>query len=173
MTHEDYQAAAVYWTEKEQNAAKMPPDRLWAAIEGYLLDNNTCALATGSGGFIRCTPIEYAWHHGALWMFSEGGRKFVGLETNPAVCAAVFDKYEGFGKLKGMQITGRATLVEPFSPEYLQAAAHKNIPVEALRKLPTVMHLIKVVPTRIDFLNSDFKAEGYDSRQHWTAAPSC
>jgi hypothetical protein len=33
------------------------------------------------------------------------------LEKNRNVCAAVFDKYQGFGKLKGMQITGTAEIV--------------------------------------------------------------
>jgi hypothetical protein len=28
------------------------------------------------------------------------------------------------------------------------------------------MYLIRVVPESIDFLNSDFKKQGFDSRQH-------
>ena len=60
-----------------------------------------------------------------------------------------------------------AEIVEPFSEEYLKAAEFKNIPVEMLKKLPEVMNLIKIVPERIDFLNSDFKKNGYGSRQEY------
>mgnify|MGYP002674251888 CR=1 FL=1 len=62
-------------------------------ITEYITANNTCALATGADGFIRNTPIEYSYHDGCFWMFSEGGEKFVRLEKNPNVCIAIFDKY--------------------------------------------------------------------------------
>ncbi len=168
MTHEEYTAAANHWTEKDAVSKKMPTDQLWAAIEEYIQRNNTCALATGYGSFIRCTPIEYSWHDNAFWMFSEGGQKFVGLKENENVCLAIYDRYDGFGKLKGMQISGTAEIIEPFSIEYIQAAEWKKIPVDALRKLPFTMNLVKVQPKEIDFLNSDFKQAGYDSRQHYS-----
>ncbi|MCD7716987.1 MAG: hypothetical protein LUI39_11145 [Lachnospiraceae bacterium] len=99
-------------------------------------------------------------------MFSEGGQKFVGLEDNKNVCLAIYDRYDGFGKLKGMQVTGRAEIIEPFSEEYIYAAEWKKIPVDVLKKLPFIMNLIKICPKEIEFLNSDFKEAGYDSRQH-------
>ena len=98
-------------------------------------------------------------------MFSEGGKKFIGLAENPHVCLAIYDRYEGFGKLHGMQVMGLAELVEPFSEAYNAHAAWKKIPLEALRKLPRPMHLIRVRPTHIDCLFSDFKELGCDTRQ--------
>ena len=98
-------------------------------------------------------------------MFSEGGEKFIGLEKNENVCLAIYDKYDGFGSLKGMQVMGTAEMIEPFSKEYEEAAEFKNIPLTALKQLPEPMNLIKVVPAEIDFLNSDFKKDGYASRQ--------
>ena len=114
---------------------------------------------------MRCTPIEYSWHDGCFWMFSEGGKKFVGLEKNPHVCLAIYDRYEGFGTLHGMQVMGLAELVEPFSEAYNDHAARKKISLEFLRKLPSPMHLICVRPTRIDCLFSDFKKLGCAPRQ--------
>ncbi len=73
--------------------------------------------------------------------------------------------YAGFGSLKGMQITGRAQIVPPFSDVYLKVLEYKKIPAEALKKLNHAMYLIQVTPERIDFLNSDFKKNGFDSRQ--------
>ena len=64
-----------------------------------------------------------------------------------------------------MQITGLAELVEPFSDTYNAHAAWKNIPLETLRRLSSPMHLIRVRPTRIECLFSDFKELGGSPRQ--------
>ena len=164
-TEETLRAAARYWEEKNETAVKLERGRLWEAVEDYLKANNTCALATGTGSYVRCTPIEYSWHDGCFWMFSEGGRKFIGLAENLQVCLAVYDKYEGFGKLSGVQVMGRAELVEPFSEPYLAHAAYRKISVDFLRKLKSPMHLFRVRPTRINCLFSSFKELGCDPRQ--------
>ena len=83
---------------------------------------------------------------------------------------AAFDIFDDpclskFGTLHGMQITGLAELVEPFSDTYNAHAAWKNIPLETLRKLSSPMHLIRVRPTRIECLFSDFKELGGSPRQ--------
>lgn len=78
MTHEEYQTAANYW--KNKNRVEMPKEQLKQIITEYIQANNTCALATGTGDYVRCTPIEYSYHDGKFWIFSEGGEKFVGLE---------------------------------------------------------------------------------------------
>ena len=163
MTHEQYKDAAQYWDKKE--SVPMPEAELKKAVYDYINANNTCTLATGAGDYVRCTPIEYSFHDGKFWMFSEGGKKFIGLETNPNVCFAIFDKYDGFGNLKSLQIMGKAELVEPFSDAYNAHAAYKKIPLTALEKLPTPMNLICVTPTEINALFSDFKKAGYGSRQ--------
>lgn len=165
MNHEEFRQAAGLWQKRDAAGVKMERESLLAAMEEYIRANNTCALATCCGAFVRCTPIEYTFHDGAFWMFSEGGLKFAALEENPNVCIAVYDKYEGFGKLNGMQITGTAEIVEPFSREYCSAAEFKKIPIESLKKLPFPMYLIKITPKHIDFLSSSFKSRGFDSRQ--------
>ena len=104
VTKEEYQAAARYWEEKDADSVKLEPGKLRSMVEEYIQSNNTCALATGTGDYVRCTPIEYSWHDGCFWMFSEGGKKFIGLEKNPHVCLAIYDRYEGFGSLHGMQV---------------------------------------------------------------------
>ncbi len=96
MTHDQFKKAADYWKNKKQNA--MPEERLKKTVLEYISSNNTCALATGTGDYVRCTPIEYSYHDGKFWMFSEGGEKFIGLEKNENVCLAIYDKYEGSGQ---------------------------------------------------------------------------
>lgn len=165
MTHEEYKRAVDHWKVKDSESIRMNRQELLQVVKEYINANNTCALATGAGTFIRCTPIEYTYHENAFWMFSEGGEKFIGLENNKNVCLAIFDKYEGFGKLKGMQVTGVAEIIEPFSKEYMAAAEYRKIPVDVLKSLKEPMNLIKVVPKKIEFLNSDFKKDGVANRQ--------
>jgi len=166
MTHEEFEKACSYWERKDADTVKMDDETLGEEIRRYLRANNTCALATGYGEFVRCTPMEYGFHDDALWMFSEGGKKFAALERNPNVCAAIFNPYEGFGRICGMQVSGRAELIEPFSDAYVQAAAWRKLPLAALKKLEEPMHLIRIAPERVDFLCSDFKKRGFGVRQH-------
>ena len=163
MTHEQFEKAAQYWNNKEQVVA--PEEMLKQRAYEYINANNTCALATGTGDFVRCTPIEYSFHDDKFWMFSEGGEKFIGLEKNKNVCLAIYDKYDGFGKLKSLQVMGKAEIIEPFSDIYNAHAEYKKIPIAALKKLESPMNLICVTPIKIEALFSDLKNDGYSSRQ--------
>ena len=64
----DYEAAARYWTDRDTKSKKMPTDELMLHLENFVKAHNTCALATGSDGFVRCTPIEYNYVKGAFYM---------------------------------------------------------------------------------------------------------
>ena len=77
MTHEQFKEAAEYWTKKEQT--DMPREDLKKAIDAYVAKNNTCALATGTGEFVRCTPIEYSFHDEKSGCFQKVERSLSGL----------------------------------------------------------------------------------------------
>ena len=62
MTTEEYKEAATYWTSKERK--EMPTDQLKPIVEEYLSAGSVCALATGTGDYVRCTPLEYSFHDG-------------------------------------------------------------------------------------------------------------
>ena len=166
MTAEEYKDAAAYWTSKERE--EMPVDQLKPIVEEYLCEGSVCALATGTGDYVRCTPLEYSFHDGRFWIFTEGGEKFIGLEKNDNVSLAVFDKNPSFGELRSVQVMGKAEIVAPMSAEYVAHAEHKKVPVTALQKLfdqGCPMHLIRIAPVRMDVLFSEFKKQGYDARQ--------
>ncbi len=162
----DYKKAASYWIEKDEKSVRMDPDMLMTEMEKFITAHNTCALATGCGDFVRCTPIEYDYKDQKFWLLSEGGLKFLSLEYNKNVCLAIYDSYVGFSQLAGMQISGTAEIVEPWTDEYLSLLAFRKIPVESIKRLPITMYLIKITPVRIDFLCSEFKKAGFDVRQH-------
>ena len=57
-------------------------------------------------------------------------------------------------------------MIEPFCDEYIKIMEFKKIPLEAMKKLPQPMNLIKIVPESFDYLDSDLKKDGFSSRQH-------
>ena len=166
MNAEEYKLAANYWISKE--CVEMPADQLASWADTFFAEKTTCALATGHNDQVRCTPLEYSYHDGAFWIFTEGGLKFANLEHNKNVCLAIFDQDAKFGALRSAQVEGVAEIVEPLSDVYLAHAEYKKVPEAALRKLAgegRPMHLLRITPTRADILCSAFKSEGYDSRQ--------
>lgn len=165
MTPDEFDEAAAYWTRKEGDAARMPETDLRKTIDEFLTSHNTCALACAAGDFVRCTPLEYSYRDNTIWIFSEGGLKFAALKENPNVSLAVFEPYAGFGKLESAQITGTACIVDPESDEFARAAEARGIKGDALARVRGMLHLIKIAPSRIDYLSSDLKAKGFDSRQ--------
>ena len=166
MTTEEYKAAEDFW--KTKGRKEMPVDELKSVVEEFLRSGAVCALATGTGDYVRCTPLEYSYHDGQFWIFTEGGEKFIGLEKNKNVSLTVFEKNPNFGELKSVQVMGVAKLIEPMSEEYITHAEYKKIPVAALQKLADQgqpMHLLCISSVRMDVLFSEFKKQGYDSRQ--------
>ena len=102
----DYESAANYWIEKDKKSVEMETEALLLRIEAFLSSHNTCAFATASADMVRCTPIEYNYLDGCFYLFSEGGLKFRALKENKRVGLAIFDNYEGFGKVRGLQVEG-------------------------------------------------------------------
>ena len=166
MWEMDYDQAAAVWTNKDKDSVHMEKADLKVKIEEFIKAHNTCALATASGDFVRCTPIEYNYVDGSFYLFSEGGLKFKALKDNKHVAFAIYEPYGGFHELKSLQVMGTASMIEPFSDEYIKIMEFKKIPIEAMKKLPQPMNLIKIVPESFDFLDSDLKKEGFASRQH-------
>ena len=140
MWEMDYDQAAAVWTIKDKDSVHLEEAALKNKIEEFIKAHNTCALATASGDFVRCTPIEYNYVDGCFYLFSEGGLKFKALKDNKHVALAIYEPYGGFHELKSLQIMGIASMIEPFSDEYLKIMEHKRIPIDAMKKLPQPMN---------------------------------
>lgn len=162
----DWEAAANHWLVKEPEEVRMPEEDLRVEILKFLDNHKVCALATAGDGIVRNTPVEYLYGDGAFWIFSEGGLKFKALRANPNVCLAISGDDPSFGSLAGLQVTATAEVVAPFGKEYEHACALRGLPMERLQQLPFVMNVIKVTPTRFDYLCSALKDQSYSSRQH-------
>lgn len=60
-------------------------------------------------------------------------------------------------------------LIPYLSEEYIEVMSLKGIKIETLKNIPMNMNLIKVIPEQFEFLNTDFKNKGFDSKQYYFA----
>ena len=161
----DFKAAQNFWVEKDKAGKKMPEDELRSAMEAYVNAHTTMALATGTGDFVRNTPLEYVWSQGAFWVLSEGGLKFVGLEKNAHVCIAIFDPLEK--GCHGLQVMGKAEIIAPESETYAAFLNYRHINPAVFKNMPYPMPMLRIVPVSADYLDFSLAAKGYSRRQHY------
>ena len=148
----------------ENLISPLDPDKLKMAIDKFLISHNTCTLATCHSDMVRSTPIEYNYFNGFLYLLTEGGEKFANLLLNKNVSVSIYEDYNGMNNLKGMQITGKASLVMD-DDEFKYVLEFKELNVNFIKSMPVNMNLVKIVPEKIEFLNSQFKTDGYDAKQ--------
>lgn len=165
MNRQEYNRAASFWTSRESELKRMEPERLLTKMEEFLTAHNTCALATGSGGFVRCTPVEYEYFSGRMWILTEGGLKFAALRDNSQVSVAVYEPYTGFDSMKGIQITGTAQVAEPGSGEFEEYQMHREEKRGAGAMIPTGLYLLVIHPVKMEGVFGEFLEMGYSARQ--------
>lgn len=164
MTHEDYLRAMNFW-ESKPGRKEAPREVIEAVFREYAKSEKACVLATGNGDYVRATPVHYVFHNGFFYIHTEGGMKFKSLEHNKNVSLAIYDTKGDLGHLKSVQIMGKAEFIDIDTDEYAEICKVRNISVDTIKKLPYPMYLIKVIPTEVIMLDSDFKNQGYDIRQ--------
>jgi menaquinone-dependent protoporphyrinogen IX oxidase/uncharacterized protein YhbP (UPF0306 family) len=143
----------------------MEREELKKHIDEFLKSHNTCSLCTGHEDSIRSTPIEYSYINDMLYMISEGGEKFANLLINDSVSISIYDPFKAMNQLGGMQIDGRASVVDLNSNEYMEVLEKRGLKYNQLINLPIRMNVIKVSVKKIEFLWSNFKELRYEAKQ--------
>lgn len=150
---------------KEKLMAPVNLEELKIAVEEFLTSHNTCTLTTGHNNTVRLTPIEYSYKNGNIYILSEGGEKFANLLFNTNVSVAVYEDYTSMNNLKGMQITGEASIIGSEGEEYTDVLKWKGLNAEAIKSMPVNMNMIKIKLIKVEFLNSKFKDLSADIKQ--------
>jgi menaquinone-dependent protoporphyrinogen IX oxidase len=148
----------------EKNFVQLEDNKLKTAIDEFLSSHNTCTLATCHLDSVRSTPIEYNYYNGFLYLLSEGGEKFANLLLNKNVSVSIYEDFDKMNNLKGMQISGHASLIE-HNEEFNSVLEFKGLDIKFIKSMPIKMNMIKIVPDKIEFLNSKFLDEGYNIKQ--------
>lgn len=154
-----------YWSEQQKTAVHMSREQSLSAMEAFIGRHGTCALATGAGSFVRCTPMEYTYMGGRFYFYSEGGQKFNALEKNRAVSLAMF-RYSGDpDDSHGLQVAGTAKLYPPRCELFKQVLAFDEIPYDEDKANEVDVCLIEITPAEYEMYSTDFIKAGYDVRQ--------
>lgn len=144
----DIKSAVNVWEMRRISGVQMPRGELLTEFEDFVSKRANCALATGSGTYVRNTPMRYSYRAGRFYLFTEGGFKFKGLQANPNVCLAIYDPADTSSITRGVTVEGEAVV-----SEYKPDANANNSTAQ--------LFMITITPRAIDYLNPDFEKKGY------------
>ncbi len=152
---------------------QMSKDELERRISVFIKTHNMCVLCTARDNIPRATPIEY-WADGTtLYIFGDPGTKRENIKANPKVSVGLFDPFVGSLSVKGMQITGEATLITDDNPEYNEALImrRRELVGEDIGdyKPRQGNSVVKIEAKKIEFIDIALKLDGYDLRYVWEA----
>ncbi len=78
----------------------------------FLRTERTCRVATvGGDGAPHVTPLWFVWHDGSIWLTSlVRSQRWTDLQRDDRI-SVVVDAGEGYMELRGVEVSGRATVV--------------------------------------------------------------
>ena len=139
---------------------KLTQDELKKKIVECLADNKICTLATCLNNIPRSTPLRYRSKDLTIYILTEGGMKVKNIRGNPSVSVSLYGDYSGFQSVKGLQIWGKAEIIDPKEGDkYPQAREIINVEErEDLKKLGIKdvrpdMKIIKIETERARYLS--------------------
>ena len=145
---------------------RMDEAELMAEVGNFIENHTVLVMATGTDDFVRATPLEYIYRNGVFYVITEGGLKFRSILENGNASVTIFDPFDGsFENVRSLQIFGKTESVKPQTQEYREILATKGITEDASGRMDVSLFVLRIMPLTIEFLNSDFKARGYDMRQ--------
>jgi general stress protein 26 len=163
-------------------SAKLPEDKLKERIATLFKEQTMCTIATASSnGQPRATPLECFADGMTLYIFADPGKKIANLKVNPkvsiSVCNQIKPSWKGddWKKIKAAQITGVATILQPDDPESIRARKEVILWQEFIGALgrdtskPPNGLVIKVVPSKVEYSESELMLKGYSAKQIWEA----
>ena len=107
-------------------------------------------------------PIENAFSG----LITEGGKKLENIRKNPGVSIALSAPFTGWKGLKGLQMSGTAEIGRKGSAIFAEGVkAYKKR--KGLKKvlMPDFMNVLKIIPSQIDYIDSELEKKGYEIRQ--------
>ena len=166
-------SVAYPWVEPPWPDKKLPREELENHIEQLLGSTNMCVLATCNEDGPIASPIEY-WAEGLeIYMLPDPGTpKLRAMQDDPRVCYAVHQQYHGWHSARGVQVFGRAEIIEPHAPgwDHAMEIFHWRPWMEDLgmdASKPFDRQVAKIVPDKILYVQTWLWKNGYSAKQRW------
>ncbi len=139
---------------------RLSEDELRNAVLTFLKESTICTLATCSNNVPRSTPVRYRSKGFTLYVLAEGGMKIKNMLENPLVSVSIYGNYSGFQSVKGLQMWGKAEIVNPDGGEAYREA-NKIVNLEGredlkdlgIDKIKHNMKAIKITIERARYLS--------------------
>jgi hypothetical protein len=163
-------------------SARLPEDKLKERIAILFKEQTVCTIATASSdGQPRATPLECFADGMTLYIFADPGTKIENIKVNPkvsiSVCNQITPSWKGddWKEIKAAQITGVATILQPDDPESIRVRKEVIRWQEFIGALgrdtskPPNGLVIKVVPSKVEYSESELMLKGFNAKQLWEA----
>jgi len=166
---------AYPWVEPPWPDKPLPRAQLEDRIEQLLGSTNMCVLATvGDDGQAIASPIEYYADGLELYMLPDPDTpKLRAMQRDPRVCIAVHHAYHGWHSARGLQLFGRAQIIEPHAEGWEHGMQifrwHEwmsDLGMDASR--PFERQVARIVPDRILYTETWLWRQGYAAKQRWS-----
>ena len=167
-------SVAYRWVEPPWPQKVLPRARLEDRIEQLLGSTNMCVVATtGKTGQPIASPIEYYADGLDVYMLPDPGTpKLKAMQRDPRVCVAVHGAYHGWHTARGLQIFGRAQIIEPHAPGWKRGMEifrwHEwmsDLGMDARK--PFERQVCRIVADRILYTDTWLWKQGYKAKQEW------
>lgn len=139
---------------------RLSPEALRERIMAFLQENPICTLATCSHNIPRSTPVRFRSRGLDLYILAEGGMKIKNLLENPSVSVSLYGPYSGFQSVKGLQLWGKAEIINPEDGERYREAnrivnleGRQDLKDLGIDKLRHNMKAIKITIERARYLS--------------------
>ena len=163
-------------------SAQLPEDKLKERIAILFKEQTMCTIATASSdGQPRATPLECFVDGMTFYIFADPGIKIANISANPkvsiSICNQIKPRWKGdaWKGIKAAQITGVAIILQPDNPESIRARKEVIKWQEYVGALgkdtsePPNGLVLKVVPSKIEYAESQLMLDGYSVKQIWEA----
>ncbi|MBM3309612.1 MAG: hypothetical protein FJY77_05090 [Candidatus Altiarchaeales archaeon] len=124
-------------------------------IRKYIESHNVCTLAVADGKNPSAHTVYYASDGLRVYFESNShSDKIRILKANPKICLTIDEDYKNWHKIKGIQLFGRARVVESKSAPKLDSLFRKKFPhLNELGGIPENHVFVEVTPEKIYFLD--------------------
>ncbi len=123
-------------------------------IADLLEAQSLCVIATCSDNLPRASTVEYFPIGTTIYILTEGGIKLQNIIQNPNVSIAIHAPFSGWQSVRGVQITGTAEIGRRGSIVYEEGLDALSRRRRKTATVPDIMNVIKVNPTRIEYLDA-------------------
>ena len=143
---------------------KLSKQELEHLIVDLLREESLCVIATCSGNVPRASTVEYFPIATTIYILTEGGVKIDNIIHNPNVSIAIHAPFAGWQSVRGVQITGIAEIGRRGSNAYEEGLDAFNKRRGQISTVPVIMSIIKVKPSKIEYLDAALGNKGFKVR---------